>query len=98
MRRLIALCGLLLACFCNSMDSSEKPNPGCNFTESQCIRKAASFVAAAHLNWGDITSKEFVDSVYRFYYPTPQDEQALIGPRGVMVNCASGETGFTPRM
>jgi len=70
---------------------------GCTYSEHESKGFAQSILEKDAVSWGNPTSSHYEDGIYYFYFKTPEDEYASSGPRGIIVNCVTGNAEYMPR-
>ena len=70
---------------------------GCTYDEHESKGFAQSILEKDAVSWGNPTSSHYEDGNYYFYYKTPDDENNSSGPRGIIVDCVTGNAEYMPR-
>jgi hypothetical protein len=64
---------------------------GCPYEESEARMRAVELTREHGLDWGEPVTTHYYFGVYDFEFETPEEVRALIDPRTVLFDCATGE-------
>ena len=69
-----------------------------NITEAKAVQLAQKFLNENEADWGNPIKVQDTGDYYRLYYSTPQREEMLLGPRGIVVSKTGSSVAFSKRL